>query len=158
MLDRIGVFTGVTTLGIALALPDDGKVIGLDISQEFTNIGRPFWEEAKVDHKIDLRIGLALEGLNQLIDNNECDTFDFIFIDADKVNILSYYEKALQLLKKGGVIAVDNTLWKCKVADSSVTDESTTAIRQLNDFIKHDDRVEFVLLTVCDGITLARKN
>ncbi|EDV19280.1 uncharacterized protein TRIADDRAFT_33765 [Trichoplax adhaerens] len=154
---EIGVFTGYTTLGMALALPSDGKVIGLDISNEFVDIGRPFWKEAGVDHKIDIRIRPALESMDQMLGNNESGTFDFIFIDADKPNYINYYEKSLQLLRKDGIIAIDNTIWGGRVADESINDGSTTTIRKLNSIIKDDERVEFVLLTVSDGVTLIRK-
>ncbi|EDV19281.1 expressed hypothetical protein [Trichoplax adhaerens] len=154
---EIGVFTGFTTLGMALALPSDGKVIGLDISNEFVDIGRPFWKEAGVDHKIDIRIRPALESMDQMLGNNESGTFDFIFIDADKPNYINYYEKSLQLLRKDGIIAVDNTIWGGRVTDESINDVKTTTIRKLNSIIKDDERVEFVMLTVSDGVSLVRK-
>ncbi|EDV19305.1 uncharacterized protein TRIADDRAFT_33791 [Trichoplax adhaerens] len=154
---EVGVFTGYTTLGMALALPSDGKVIGLDISKEFVDIGRPFWKEAGVDGKIDIRLGPAVESMDQLLGDNESGTFDFIFIDADKTNYVDYYEKSLQLLRKDGMIAIDNTLWRGYVADESINDADTTMVRQLNSIIKDDERVEFVMLTVADGVTLVRK-
>ncbi|RDD40576.1 putative caffeoyl-CoA O-methyltransferase 2 [Trichoplax sp. H2] len=155
---EIGVFTGLTTLGMALALPDDAKIVGLDVSEEYVNIGRPFWKEANVDHKIDIKIGLALESLDQLIANNELDSYDFIFIDADKSNYINYYEKSLQLIRKGGVIAIDNTLWSGQVGDESITSTTLTSIREFNNHVKDDSRITFVVLTVCDGVTLVKKN
>ncbi|EDV19279.1 putative caffeoyl-CoA O-methyltransferase 2 [Trichoplax sp. H2] len=154
---EIGVFTGYTTLGMAMALPDDGKVVALDINNEFTDIALPFWKEANVEHKIDLKLQPALDSLNQLIANGESGTFDFIFIDADKTNYSNYYEKSLQLLKQNGIIAVDNTLWSGRVADPSINDASTQAIRQVNETILHDDRVQLSMLTLADGVTLVRK-
>lgn len=153
----IGVFTGYTTLGMALALPDDGKVIGLDVSKEYTDIGRPYWQEAGVANKIDLRLQPALDSLDQLLANNEAGTFDFVFIDADKPNYINYYEKSLQLLRKDGIIAIDNTLWGGRLINTSINDNSTVTIRQLNEFIKTDERVDFVLLVISDGVTLVRK-
>lgn len=140
-----------------MVLPDDGKVIGLDISREFTDIAIPFWKQAGLDHKIDLRLQPANDSLDQLIANNESGTFDFIFIDADKTNYLNYYQKSLQLIRQGGIIAVDNTLWGGRVADPSINDASTQAIRNLNKAILEDDRVEMSMLTVGDGVTLVRK-
>ena len=140
-----------------MVLPDDGKVIGLDISQEFTNIALPFWKQAGQQHKIDLRLQPANDSLDQLIANNESATFDFIFIDADKVNYLGYYQKSLQLIRKGGIIAVDNTLWGGRVADESINDPSTQAIKNVNKVILEDDRVEMSMLAIGDGVTLVRK-
>ena len=142
---------------MALALPDDGKVIALDVSKEYADIGKPFWEEAGVAHKVDLRIRPAVDSLDQLLANNEAGTFDLVMIDADKPNYINYYEKSLQLLRKDGIIAIDNTLWGGQVIDKSINDASTQTIRQLNEFIKTDDRIDFVMLTVSDGVTLVRK-
>ncbi len=153
----IGVFTGYSALCVALALPPDGKVVGCDINVEWTKIARRFWEEAGVSDKIDLRLGPAVETLQTLIDENEAGTFDFAFIDADKKNYLEYYEKAFTLLRKGGLIAIDNVLWGGDVADPSENDENVQMIRQVNETLLLDDRVTISMLPIGDGLTLARK-
>ena len=152
----IGVFTGYSALAVALALPPEGKVIGCDISGEWTDIAREYWDRAGVAHKIDLRLAPALETLQSLIDAGESGTFDFVFIDADKENYLGYYEKALVLLRKGGLIAIDNVLWSGAVADSSQQDASTKAIRAVNEKVLQDERVTISMLPIGDGLTLAR--
>ena len=154
---EVGTFTGYSALAVALALPDDGKIVACDISTEWTDIGKKFWNKAGVANKIDLRIGPALETLQQLIGKGESGTFDFAFIDADKSNYSAYYEKALTLLRRGGLIAIDNVLWSGKVADEKVNDKETNAIRNLNDIISNDERVDLSMLPVGDGLTLARK-
>lgn len=154
---EIGVYTGYNTLSVALALPDDGKVVGCDVSTDYTNIGKPFWEKAGVAHKIDLQIQPALNTLADLIAAGESDTFDFIFIDADKVNYPKYYEKSVQLLRRGGIIAVDNVLWSGYVIDDSKQDEETVAIRAVADRIRDDDRVDSSFLSISDGLQLAVK-
>lgn len=154
---EIGVFTGYSALAIALNLPDDGKVIACDVSEEYTNIARKYWLEANVIDKIDLHIAPALETLEKLIDNQEQETFDFAFIDADKSSYDAYYEKSLQLVRKGGIIAIDNVLWSGKVADSDVQDNRTKKIRNLNEKIYKDDRIDLSLLPIADGLTLAMK-
>jgi predicted O-methyltransferase YrrM len=153
----IGVFTGYSALSVALALPENGKVIGCDINGEWTKIARKYWEIAGVTSKIDLRLAPALETLQSLIDQGEEGTFDFSFIDADKANYDGYYEKSLVLLRQGGLIAIDNVLWDGAVADPSVNDDNTVAIRNLNAKIKEDKRVSISLLPLGDGLTLARK-
>src|SRR5579885_1283803 len=125
----IGTFTGYSALVVALALPQDGKVIACDISTETTSIARRFWEMAGVSGKIDLRIAPALDTLQNLLDNGEGGTFDFAFIDADKTNYVDYYEKALALLRPGGLIGIDNVLWSGEVADPHNQDKDTNAIR-----------------------------
>jgi predicted O-methyltransferase YrrM len=154
---EVGVFTGYSSLWVALGLPDDGRVIACDVSEEFTNIARRYWREAGVDKKIDLRLGPALETLDGLISGGQSESFDFAFIDADKSNYQNYYERCLKLLRKHGLIVIDNTLWSGKVADESVNDEDTSAIRQLNRNLHHDERVSLSMLTVGDGLTLAMK-
>ncbi len=153
----IGVFTGYSALSVALALPPDGKVIGCDINVEWTKIARRFWEMAGVADKIDLRLAPALETLQTLIDGGEAGTFDFAFIDADKLNYLEYYEKALILIRAGGLIAIDNVLWSGDVADPAIDDKNTQAIREVNETVLHDERVTISMLPIGDGLTLARK-
>ena len=154
---EVGVFTGYSALWVALGLPDNGKIIACDISEEYTAVGRRYWKQAGVDKKIDLRLGPALETLDELLKTGEAGTFDFAFIDADKSNYENYYERALQLLRGGGLIAIDNTIWSGKVADPSAQDVDTLAIRRLNGKLLHDERVTLSMLTVGDGLTLAMK-
>lgn len=153
----IGVFTGYSALAVALALPKDGKVIGCDVNTEWTAIAKEFWQKAKVQAKIDLRIAPALDTLQDLLAHGEAETFDFVFIDADKANYIKYYEHALKLLKVGGIVAIDNVLWSGRVADPTYNDASTKIIRQLNVLLQKDERVSMVMLPVGDGLTLARK-
>ncbi|TAK78037.1 MAG: SAM-dependent methyltransferase [Gammaproteobacteria bacterium] len=153
----IGVFTGYSALVVALALPPEGKVVGCDVSVEWTTIAQHFWEEAGVANKIDLRLAPALETLQKLIDQGEAGTFDFAFIDADKSNYPYYYEKVLTLLRPGGLIAVDNVLQRGRVADPDNHDKEVVAIRQFNDRLHQDERVTISMVPIADGLTLARK-
>jgi len=153
---EIGTFTGYSALAVAAALPDDGKLVACDVSEEWTSVGQRHWQEAGVAHKIDLRIAPATETLAQLLAEGGAGTFDFAFIDADKPGYDAYYEACLKLIKKNGLIAIDNVLWSGKVADDAVTDESTVALRKLNSKIAADPRVEACLLTVGDGVMLVR--
>lgn len=153
----IGVFTGYSALAVALALPNDGKIIACDIDARPTAIAQKFWNQANVANKIDLRLAPALETLEQLITNGEANSFDFAFIDADKSNYLNYYERALILIRTGGVIMIDNTLWSGDVADPAINDNATTAIRAFNEKLHYDERVSISLLPLGDGVTLARK-
>ena len=152
---EVGVFTGYSALAVALALPADGKVVACDVSEEYTAIARRYWQLAGVAHKIDLRIAPALATLNQLL--AQAQTFDFAFIDADKSNYEHYYERALQLVRPGGLIAIDNVLWSGRVADPQVQDNRTQAIRALNRKLHQDQRVTISLVPIADGLTLARK-
>lgn len=154
---EVGVFTGYSSLVVALALPPDGKVIACDVNEEYTSVARRYWKEAGIDHKVDLRIGPAVETLDQLINSGEKETFDFAFIDADKVRYDLYYERALKLVRSGGLIAIDNVFRRGRVADQSVTDPDTQATRLLNAKLLHDDRVYISMIPIADGLTLALK-
>lgn len=154
---EVGTFTGYTALKMAQALPVGGKLICCDISDDWANVGRKYWDEADVASKIDLRIAPALETLNALIAKGEQGTFDFAFIDADKTGYDSYYEACLKLLRPGGLIVLDNMLWDGDVADPQVQDDTTKALRNLNEKVSKDSRVNSVLMTVGDGLMLARK-
>jgi predicted O-methyltransferase YrrM len=154
---EIGVFTGYSSLVVALALPADGKIVACDIDAEYTAIASRYWQEAGVAHKIDLQLAPALETLERLIANGEANTFDFVFIDADKNNYENYYEKSLQLIRPGGLIAIDNVLWSGRVADTADTDKRTAAIRDFNQKLYNDSRVNISLVPIADGLTLAIK-
>jgi predicted O-methyltransferase YrrM len=153
---EVGTFTGYSALAVALALPPDGHVLACDISDEYTRVGRPFWEQAGVSQKIELVLAPALQTLDARLQQGEAGSHDFAFIDADKPNYDHYYERCLELLRPGGVIAFDNMLWGGAVALPS-KDADTTALQALNDKLHHDERVDLTLLTVGDGLTLARK-
>jgi caffeoyl-CoA O-methyltransferase len=153
---EIGPFTGYSSLSVALALPEDGRVVALDVSREFTDHARVYWKEADVASRIDLRIAPALDSLDAIIKSGE-GPFDLAFIDADKTNYDGYYERALRLVRQGGLIMLDNMLWSGAVADPSITDDSTEAIRALNAKIHADTRVDMALASVGDGVMLARK-
>lgn len=153
---EIGTFTGYSALVTAQALPMDGQLVCCDISAEYPAIGEPHWAAAGVSSKIDLRIGPATETLAHLIAQGHTGTFDFAFIDADKPNYDSYYESALKLVRRGGVIGIDNTLWYGKVIDTDVQDDDTVALRALNIKVHADPRVEMVLLPIGDGLTLCQ--
>ena len=153
----IGTFTGYSALAVALSLPEDGKIIACDTNAEWTNMAQQFWKEAEVLHKIDLKLGPALKTLDTLLADGEKNTFDFAFIDADKQNYISYYERSLALLRTGGLIAIDNVLWGGQVADPAIHDSDTVIIRELNAKILMDDRVTVSMLPIGDGLTLARK-
>jgi caffeoyl-CoA O-methyltransferase len=154
---EIGVFTGYSALTVAMAMPEDGKLIACDVSEEWTTIGRRYWKEAGVEQKIDLRIAPAVETLDALLEAGQAESFDFIFIDADKPNYDAYYERALKLLRTNGLIAIDNTLWSGHVADLSVQDASTVALRSLNAKLRDDERVTLSVLPIGDGLSLALK-
>jgi caffeoyl-CoA O-methyltransferase len=151
---EVGTFTGYSALCIARGLPDDGKLLCCDVSEEWTKLARSAWEKAGVAGKIDLRIAPAAETLRALPDREE---WDLAFIDADKGNYAVYYEEILKRLRRGGLILADNVLWSGRVVDPAADDEQTRAIRAFNDLVAKDDRVERVMLPVADGLTLARK-
>jgi len=154
---EMGVFTGYSSLAVALALPEDGQLLACDVSEQWTAVARKYWRAAGVEHKIDLRLAPALETLDGLLAGGQAATFDLAFIDADKSNYPGYYERALALLRPGGVVLVDNTLWNGRVIDPEVADEDTVAIRHFNKALHADERVDLSLLPVGDGLTLARK-
>ena len=154
---EIGTFTGYSALVTALALPADGRLVCCDISEEFTAVGRPFWEEAGVAAKIDLRIGPAVATLDRLAAEGG-PPFDFAFIDADKANYDAYYERVLTLLRPGGLVGIDNVLWYGAVIEPAKTDADTVALRALNAKLFTDSRVSLCFLPFADGLTLARKN
>ncbi|WP_373527314.1 class I SAM-dependent methyltransferase [Nostoc sp.] len=154
---EVGVFTGYSSLSVALALPADGKIIACDVSEEFTAIARRYWQQAGVADKIELRLAPALETLDGLLATGQGETFDFAFIDADKENYDGYYERSLQLVRPGGLIAIDNVLWSGQVANPQIQDASTQAIRALNNKLHHDERVTLSLVPIADGLTLAIK-
>lgn len=154
---ELGVFTGYSSLWVALGLPDDGRIIACDVSEEYTSVGKRYWKEAGIDHKIDLRLAPGVETLDKLLGGGEQGTFDFAFIDADKGNYEIYYERCLELLRTRGVIAIDNTIWSGRVADEIEQDADTVAIRKLNAKLARDERVTLSMMTVGDGLTLAMK-
>ncbi|MBX2864859.1 MAG: class I SAM-dependent methyltransferase [Leptolyngbyaceae cyanobacterium MAG.088] len=155
---EVGVFTGYSSLIVAMAMPNDGRLIACDISDEYTAMARKYWEKAGVAHKVDLRIAPALETLNQLITEGHSNSFDFAFIDADKSNYDNYYERALQLVRPGGLIAVDNVLWSGRVATPlNKQDNRTKRIHSLNEKIHADERVSISLVPIADGLMLAMK-
>ncbi|HLX23811.1 MAG TPA: class I SAM-dependent methyltransferase [Usitatibacter sp.] len=154
---EVGVFTGYSSLAVALALPPDGKIIACDVNEEWTAIAHKHWKMAGVEDKIDLRLAAATETLDKLLAGGGAGKYDFVFIDADKPNYLAYYERCLKLLRAGGLIAIDNTLWSGDVVKPGKTDENTVAIRAVNDALRDDDRIDLALLAIGDGVTLARK-
>jgi predicted O-methyltransferase YrrM len=154
---EVGVFTGYSSLAVALALPSDGTILACDISEEYTAIARRYWREAGVDHMIDLHIAPALETLRDRIRDGESGRYDFAFIDADKTSYEGYYECTLELLRPGGLIMVDNVLWSGRVADDRETDADTVALRAFNKKLHADSRVALSMLPLSDGVTLALK-
>ena len=153
---EIGVFTGYSALSVALALPDDGRILACDISDEYTRIGRPYWERAGVAHKIELRLAPALQTLDAELAAGASGRYDLAFIDADKTGYANYYERCLQLLRQGGLIAIDNVLWSGAVAQPA-QDDDTRALQALNERLHHDERIDLSMLPIGDGLTLARK-
>ena len=154
---EVGVFTGYSSLAVALALPEDGRLLACDVSEEYTTIARRHWRRAGVDRKIELVIAPAGETLAARLAAGEAGMYDFAFIDADKTGYLGYYEQLLKLVRPGGLIAVDNTLWGGAVADPAERDQDTAALREFNDFLLADARIDLSLLPLADGLTLARR-
>ncbi len=154
---EVGVFTGYSSLAMALALPEDGQLVACDVNEEWTSIASRYWAEAGVAEKIDLHLAPALKTLDALIAQGGSGSFDLAFIDADKENYGNYYERSLALLRAGGLIVVDNALWDGRVADDEVSDQETVAIRALNERASSDPRVTSSLVPVGDGVLLARK-
>ncbi|MBT5416078.1 MAG: SAM-dependent methyltransferase [Rhodospirillaceae bacterium] len=154
---EVGTFTGYSALAMALHLPADGRIVACDISKEWTEVGRPYWREAGADDRIDLRIGPGVETLDALIAEEGAGAYDLVFIDADKDRYIDYFEKALMLLRTGGLIAIDNVLWSGRVVDETDQEAGTVAIRAFNDHVAKDERVTLSLVPIGDGLTLARK-
>ena len=154
---EVGVFTGYSTLCVALALPVDGQIVACDIDSKMTAIAARYWAEAGVADKIDLRVAPAAETLEDLLADGQAGAFDFAFVDADKTNYATYVEQCLALLRPGGLLAIDNVLWGGKVADPDAGDEDTLAIRAVNESLHHDKRISLSLVPIGDGLTLARK-
>lgn len=153
---EVGVFTGYSALGVALALPPDGRIVACDVSEEYTSVARRYWKRAGVDGKIDLRLGPAVQTLDDLIAKGESGQFDFAYIDADKSGYDAYYERCLTLLRPNGIIAVDNVLWSGRVVQES-SDPDTAALRALNAKAGRDQRVDASLLPIGDGLMIVRK-
>jgi predicted O-methyltransferase YrrM len=155
---EVGVFTGYSTLIMAQALGPEGKILALDINEDFVSIGKPYWQKANVSDRIDLRIAPAGETLQQLLDEGQEGTFDFAFIDADKTNYKLYYELLLKLIRRNGIIAIDNVLWGGRVLDTdNFQDDDTVALREISEYVYKDERVEHTMLPFADGVTLVRK-
>lgn len=154
---EVGTFTGYSALCMAQSLPDDGKLICCDVSEEWTAVAKHYWAEAGVDQKISLRLAPALETLDELLESGQVEAFDAAFVDADKTNYINYYERCLRLVRPGGMLMFDNTLWDGSVADEANQKEDTVAIRELNDHVHRDDRVSVSLVPIGDGLTLIRK-
>jgi predicted O-methyltransferase YrrM len=153
---EVGTYTGYSALAVALALPTDGMLITCDVNSEWVNVGRPFWREAGVEQRIDLRLQPALETLDELLAQGEVGSFDFAFIDADKPNYGAYYERLLRLIRRGGLIAVDNTLALAGAPIFAQNSESANAMRAFNELVQRDERVDLAMLTVGEGLTLLR--
>ncbi len=154
---EVGVFTGYSSLAVALALPADGRIVACDVSEEWTAVARRYWAEASVEGKIDLHIAPAAQTLDGLLSAGEAGAFDFAFIDADKEGYDRYYESCIELLRPGGLLAIDNVLWGGAVVDPAADDPDTVAIRTLNRKIHADDRVDISLIPIADGLSLVRK-
>jgi predicted O-methyltransferase YrrM len=154
---EVGTFTGYSALRVALAMPHDGELLCCDVSDEYTSVARRYWTEAGLDDRIKLVLAPATETLNKLLTDGQAATWDFAFVDADKPGYATYVEQLHSLLRVGGVIALDNVLWSGKVLDATDTTESTVALRDLNEQLKHDERWDRVMLPIGDGLTLLRK-
>jgi predicted O-methyltransferase YrrM len=154
---EVGTFTGYSSLAVALALPPDGSIVCCDISREWTDVARRYWERAGVADRIELRLGPALDSLDDLLTEGRAATFDFAFLDADKVNYPAYMDRALALLGPGGLLAIDNVFWGGEVANPAADDESVRAIRSMSRSLAEDGRVSLAMVPIADGLTLARK-
>ena len=153
---EVGVFTGYSALSVALALPDDGYLLACDVSDTYTRVGKPFWAQAGIAHKIDLRLAPAIETLDAQLADGQAGRFDFAFIDADKRSYDAYYERCLLLLRTGGLIAIDNVLWGGSVAKPA-SDPDTLALQAINTKLHGDERIDVSIVPIGDGVTLARK-
>ena len=154
---EVGTYTGYSALAVAMVLPEDGKLIACDVNDEFTRVGRPFWKEAGVQAKIDLRLQPALATLDELLTEGQQGTFDFAFVDADKPNYIRYYEKLLQLVRPGGLICADNTLGLSGAPIIRQDTESARAMREFNEHVHHDERVDLSMTPIGEGLTLLRR-
>lgn len=154
---EVGTFTGYSAMAMAMAMPETGRMIACDIDHDFTAIAQRFWKEAGIDHKIDLRLGPAVETLAELVEELGHDSVDMTFIDADKPNYHTYYERCLDLLRPGGLAVIDNVLWSGRVADPKDVSANTAALKAFNERLAKDDRVTISMLPLADGVTLARK-
>ncbi|KAE8280692.1 Catechol O-methyltransferase domain-containing protein 1 [Larimichthys crocea] len=154
---EIGMYTGYNALSMALAMSENGRVVACEIEEKYVNIAKPFFKEAGVENKIDVQLQTAMETLDALIAGGEAGTFDFVFIDADKSNYDGYYEKSLELIRKGGIIAIDNVLWSGKVVNPAPSDNTSQALDALNKKLHKDQRIDLSMLTVGDGLTIAIK-
>ena len=154
---EVGVYTGYSSLAVALALPADGRIVACDVSERWTSVARRYWAAAGVAHKVDLRLATAMETLDALLAAGEAGRYDFVFLDADKENYLGYYERSLALLRPGGLLLADNTLWSGRVADPENAEADTVALRHFNEHLHRDERVDLSLVPIGDGLTLARK-
>jgi predicted O-methyltransferase YrrM len=154
---EVGTFTGYSALSVALALPDDGQLVCCDVSEEWTSIGRRYWQEAGVADRIDLRIAPAVETLDAMLAAGERSTYDFAFVDADKAGYDSYYDRLMELVRPGGLIAFDNVLWGGRVAEGDAADDDTRALQALNRRLHDDERITLAMVPIADGVTLARK-
>ena len=155
---EVGVFTGYSSLCVALALPENGKLVACDVSEEYTAVARRYWQAAGVVDKIELRIAPVLETLDELLATGQAEPFDFAFIDADKRNYDGYYERSLQLIRPGGLIAIDNVLWSGRIADPQDQEKNTQALRALNEKLHADERITLSMVPIADGLTLALKH
>ncbi|MCG8671252.1 MAG: class I SAM-dependent methyltransferase [Pseudomonadales bacterium] len=154
---EIGTFTGYSSLVMAAALPEDGHIVCCDVDEYWTSIAKRYWQEAGLEHKLDLRLAPALDTLNSLLKTEGPESFDAAFLDADKANYDTYYERCLELIKPGGLMMLDNVLWSGRVIDPEVQDEDTVSLRAINAKLKQDQRVDISMLPLADGLTLARK-
>jgi caffeoyl-CoA O-methyltransferase len=154
---EIGTYTGYSALAVAMVLPADGLLIACDVSDEFTRVGRPFWKEAGVESKIDLRLQPGLTTLDELLRDGQQNTFDFAFVDADKPGYVQYYEKLLQLVRPGGLICADNTLGLSGAPIIRQNSASARAMREFNEYVHHDERVDLSMIPIGEGVTLLRR-